>query len=140
MQIQGGCHCGRIGYDAEINPKYVIICHCTDCQTNSGAPYRANVPVLPEKFHLRGEPSTYVKTGSSGAKTVLAFCGHCGSALYSHRQDDPPHLNLRLGAIKQRAELTPKAQYWCDSAMPWVMDISRIPRSPDQRPVAAEAP
>ena len=39
MKIEGSCHCGKISYEAEINPEYVIICHCTDCQTISGAPY-----------------------------------------------------------------------------------------------------
>ncbi|MBN9534644.1 MAG: GFA family protein [Alphaproteobacteria bacterium] len=133
MKIDGCCHCGRITYEAEINPDYVIICHCTDCQTVSGAPYRANVPVLAANFKLRGEPKTYVKIASSGNEMMLAFCGNCGTSLYSGKKDDPSVFNLRLGAVKQRAELTPKAQYWCRSAMPWAMDLARIPQSPDQR-------
>ena len=55
MKIDGGCHCGAIRYEAEINPDNVIICHCTDCQAMSGAPYRVNVPVRAEKFVLHGE-------------------------------------------------------------------------------------
>ena len=128
MEIEGRCHCGEIGYEAIVNPDKVIICHCTDCQTNSGAPYRANVPVLIEKFHLRGQPQTYVKTGDSGAKVVLAFCGNCGSAMYSSKLENPTYLNLRLGAVKQRADLIPKAQYFCRSGMAWAMDISGIPQ------------
>jgi hypothetical protein len=132
MKIDGSCHCGKITYEAAIDPDYVIICHCTDCQAVSGAPYRANVPVLAEKFKLRGEPKTYVKTAASGNEMTLAFCGECGSALYSTKKGDQAIFNLRLGAVKQRAELTPKAQYWCGSAMPWAMDLGAIPQSPDQ--------
>lgn len=132
MKIEGRCHCGAISYEAEIDPDKVIICHCTDCQTNSGAPYRANVPVLAENFKLNGQPNTYVKTAESGNRAVLSFCGNCGSALFSGRQDNPLVYNLRLGAVKQRAELVPKAQYWCRSAMPWAMDLRAIPQSPDQ--------
>jgi hypothetical protein len=136
MKIEGKCHCGKISYEAEIDPERVVICHCTDCQTNSGAPYRANVPAETDKFKLHGEPKTYVKIANSGNKLVTAFCGDCGSALYSTKAENPLVFNLRLGAVKQRAQLTPKAQFWCSSAMPWVMDISHIPRSPDQtRPV-----
>jgi hypothetical protein len=134
MKIEGRCHCGEIGYVASVNPDNVIICHCTDCQTNSGAPYRANVPVLLEKITLRGEPRTYVKTGGSGAKVVLSFCGTCGSAMFSARRDNPTYLNLRLGAIKERAELVPKAQYFCGSGMAWAMDIRDIPQSDRARP------
>jgi hypothetical protein len=136
MKIDGRCHCGKISYEAEIDPEKVIICHCTDCQTNSGAPYRANVPAAIETFELTGQPKTYVKIADSGNKAVIAFCGDCGSALYSAKLENPAVVNLRLGAVTQRAELIPKAQFWCSSAMPWVMDISRIPQSPDQsRPV-----
>jgi hypothetical protein len=132
MKIEGRCHCGEISYDAEIDPERVIICHCTDCQTNSGAPYRANVPVATDKINLRGRPKTYVKTADSGNKLLVAFCGDCGSALYSTKLEKALVLNLRLGAVKQRAQLVPKAQFWCGSAMPWAMDISRIPQAPNQ--------
>src|SRR5262245_61542598 len=90
IKIDGSCHCGEITYEADINPDYVVICHCTDCQNISGAPYRANVPVLPENFTLRGTPKTYMKTADSGNKIVHAFCGNCGSALYSHRAVETP--------------------------------------------------
>ncbi len=98
MKIEGSCHCGarsvtRRGCD----PGKVVICHCTDCQTVSGAPYRANVPVLAEKFTLHGEPKTYEKIAASGNVLVLAFCGgECGSALYSAKRDEPAVFNLRL--------------------------------------------
>ncbi|WP_309142356.1 GFA family protein [Bradyrhizobium sp. sGM-13] len=134
MRIEGGCHCGRISYDAEINPDYVVICHCTDCQTISGAPYRASVPVKTENFKLSGQPKTYVKTAASGNKRVLAFCADCGSAIYSTSLENRLVFNLRLGGVKQRAQLTPKYQGWCRSALPWAMDIGHIPQIPDQTP------
>ncbi|MGD0193143.1 MAG: GFA family protein [Rhizomicrobium sp.] len=132
MHIDGACHCGKISYTAEIDPARVVICHCNDCQTNSGAPYRANAPAPIDTFSLSGQPKIYVKTADSGANVAIAFCGECGSALYSAKLDNHEVVNLRLGAVKQRAQLTPRAQFWCGSAMPWAMDISRIPQSPDQ--------
>lgn len=128
MKIDGACHCGAISYLAEVNPDNVIVCHCTDCQTISGAPYRANVPVKIENLQLSGQPRTYVKTGDSGRKVVTAFCADCGAAIYSGKLEDPVYFNLRLGAVKQRALLPPKAQGFCGSAMPWAMDISGVRR------------
>jgi hypothetical protein len=136
MKIDGRCHCGKIRYEAEIDPDRVILCHCTDCQTISGAPYRANVPVPAGQFTLQGQPKTYEKTADSGNRLVTAFCGDCGSALYSSRLEKPVYLNLRLWGVTQRAELVPKRQGWCRSAMPWAMDISRIPQVPDKAPPA----
>jgi hypothetical protein len=132
-KIEGSCHCGKISYEADINPDLVMICHCSDCQIISGAPCRASVLVKAENFQLRGQPKSYVKTGGSGKPRAEAFCAECGSALYSTSLEERPSLfNLRLGAVKQRVQLVPKFQGFCNSAMPWVMDIARIPRISDQ--------
>lgn len=32
MHIDGACRCGKIGYEAKVDPQDVAICHCTDCQ------------------------------------------------------------------------------------------------------------
>ena len=40
MKIEGGCHCGGIRFEAEVDPAAVVICHCTDCQTFSGSAFR----------------------------------------------------------------------------------------------------
>ena len=136
MKIDGGCHCGAITFEAEVDPNKVAVCHCTDCQQISGAPYRASVPALAEKLILHGTPKHYVKTAESGNKRLHAFCGECGSAIYATTPTDQRVFNLRVGAIKQRAELTPKIQGWCRSAMPWVWDLEAIPKVPDERHLA----
>ena len=106
MKIEGHCHCGKIAYEANVDPSKSAICNCTDCQQFSGSPWRASVPALAENFHLlHGEPKKYVKTADSGTKRMQAFCGDCGSAIYSTSVDDQKIFNLRLGAVKQREQL-----------------------------------
>ena len=136
MKIDGSCHCGRVTYDAEIDPAHVIICHCADCQTFSSAPYRVSVfGVAQDEFRLlTGNPKTYIKTGRSGRRISVAFCGDCGSALYSTSAETPASLNLRIGAIRQRGMLVPRAQGFCDSAMPWAMNIDGIRKIPEPVP------
>jgi hypothetical protein len=90
--------------------------------------------VKAENFKLHGQPKTYVKTADSGNKRVLGFCADCGSAIYSTSLEDRIFFSLRLGAVKQRAQLIPKYQGWCRSALPWAMDIGHIPRKPDPTP------
>lgn len=132
MKIEGRCHCGEISFEAEVDPNRVALCHCTDCQAISGAPFRASVPAPAEKLTLRGEPRTYVKTGDSGNKRLHGFCGTCGSAIYAANPEKTV-FNLRLGAIRQRAELVPKHQGFCRSAIPWAMDVRDIPQVPDAK-------
>jgi hypothetical protein len=46
MRIEGHGHCGRIAYEATVDPDTVGIRHCADCQTLSGAPHLGGRPSL----------------------------------------------------------------------------------------------
>lgn len=128
MKIDGTCHCGAIAYEAEVDPAKASICHCGDCQTLSGAPFRASVPAKAEDFRiLKGQPRTYVKVAESGNRRAQGFCGDCGSPVYATSADDPKVYNLRLGDIKQRTQIPAQRQIWCESALDWAQDVSALP-------------
>jgi hypothetical protein len=130
MHIDGACHCGKIRYEAEVDPAKVSLCHCTDCQVLTGSPFRASVRALPGSLRfLQGAPRTYTKTAESGVLREQGFCEHCGTPLYATSPGPEPRLyNLRLGSIQQRAQLEPRAQIWCRSELPWVGKIAALPR------------
>jgi hypothetical protein len=128
MKIDGACHCGAIRYEAEADPESVVICHCTDCQTFAGAPYRVSVAVPLRTLDLRGQPKAYAKTADSGRRVDVTFCPDCGTALWSHGEGRD-FVFLRLGTIRQRAQLPPKRQGFCASAQPWAMDIRDVPEA-----------
>jgi hypothetical protein len=133
MHIEGGCHCGYITYEAEIDPGAVGICHCTDCQTLSGSAFRTVVPARKDAFRmLGGQPKIYVKTAESGNKRAQAFCPECGTPIYATSASDPQVFGIRVGTARQRAELQPKRQIWCRSAQDWVTDLDSIPKFPKQ--------
>ncbi len=133
MKVTGSCHCGRITFDAELDPAHVSVCHCTDCQTLSGSPYRVSVRVPVESFHLRsGQPKVYIKTAESGAKRAQAFCAECGTPIHASDPVNPEAYSVRVGCLDQRASLPPQRQIWCRSALPWSEDLSSLPRSERQ--------
>ncbi len=125
MKIDGSCHCGFITCEAEADPERTAICHCTDCQTLSGTAFRTMIVVPSTNFKLlSGSPKTYVKTGDSGRPRAQTFCPECGSPLYATGVgDDTKFFNIRLGTVRQRAQLPPKVQFWCRSAQPWLPEI-----------------
>ena len=126
MKIHGQCHCGQISLTAWVEPADVVVCHCTDCQTFSGAPYRASVRVAQELVTITGKATEYVKTAESGHQRVQGFCGTCGTNLYTTAWRDRSVMGLRLGCIAERAALTPQVQVWRRSAMPWVNQLDGI--------------
>lgn len=132
MRVDGSCHCGQVTFQAEVDPAKVLVCHCTDCQVLSGTAFRVVVYAEPGSFKLvGGKPKTYVKTAESGNKRVQGFCPNCGSSLYAHALAGDPHflppiVGLRIGALKQRAQLPPKVQHWTRSRLPWVPHMDGV--------------
>jgi len=140
MLIDGACHCGAIRFSAEIDPSRVMLCHCTDCQVLSGSPFRHVVPASVEKFSLKGDPKTYVKLAQSGNRRAQSFCAECGTPIYAAAAENPTWVSIRLGCVRQRAQLKPAAQIWQHSALPWLSELSSVPGSPEQQAISVAAP
>ena len=121
MKIDGSCHCGNITYEADVNTDEIYICHCADCQSISGSPFRWAVTISEENFNLlSGQPKIYVKKSDSGNTSHQLFCPDCASPIYSTSVvEGPKYFNLRLGTARQRSELIPKIELWCRSAQQW---------------------
>jgi hypothetical protein len=132
MKVTGGCHCGHLKYEAEVEPGTVRVCHCTDCQRLTGTAFRTNIASLPGTFRLLGgAPKIYIKTAESGNKRAHSFCPECGTPIYAAAPEpNPPTYGLRVGGIDQRGQLGPPTrQIWCRSALPWSMNISAVERA-----------
>jgi hypothetical protein len=131
MKVTGGCHCGHIKYEAEVDPATVRVCHCTDCQRLTGTAFRANIASLPGTFRFTsGTPKIYIKTAESGNQRAHAFCPECGTPIYAAAPEpNPSTYGLRVGGIDQRTQLgAPTRQIWCRSALPWSMDLTQTER------------
>ena len=128
LLVDGSCHCGRIQFEAEVDPSKVTACHCTDCQKMTGAPFRVVVPAAKEHFKLlQGQPKTYLKIAESGNRRLQAFCPDCGASIYATSEFNQEFFGLRVGTLTQRAELIPQKQIWHRSAMTWLNQLDHIP-------------
>jgi hypothetical protein len=129
MHIDGGCHCGHVRYEAEIDPQDVSICHCTDCQSLTGSAFRVTVETAADNVRLTAAPpKLYIKTAANGAKRLQYFCGECGSPLLTTGEGEAAAFwGIRWGSIRQRESLVPKRQIWCRSAVPWIADVPGLP-------------
>jgi hypothetical protein len=128
MKVHGSCHCGAIRFEADADPQKAGVCHCTDCQSLTGSAFTLFLQVPSAAFRLTaGEPKIYLKTGESGNRRAQVFCSNCGSRVWSSAQSNPPFYNLRVGTLRERAELPPKMQVWCRSALPWINELGSVP-------------
>jgi hypothetical protein len=129
MHITGGCHCGAIRYEAEVDPGTAGICHCTDCQILSGTAFRVSIRAAPGSFRIvAGTLRVYTKTAESGTRRDQAFCETCGSPIYAATPGPEPRIySIRAGTIDQRQQLRPAGQIWTRSQLPWLGEFTALP-------------
>lgn len=135
-KVNGGCHCGQVTFEAEVDEQKVVLCHCTDCQQMSGAPYRGIVISSGAAFNVQGTVKNYVKdTANSGNPRIQAFCPECGTHLYAtslNGEHKDKLFNIRLGTLEQRNDLAPTVEIWCNSAQSWLPAMDGTKKIPGQ--------
>jgi hypothetical protein len=131
MHIDGTCHCGAVSFTAQIDPTRVVVCHCSDCQVLSGAPFRA-VAIAPiDTLKVQGATKSYIKVAQSGNRRAQVFCPECATPLWATAPENATTVVVRLGCVKQKAALSPSVQIWHRSALPWLPDLEKTPSTPE---------
>lgn len=119
MKIEGGCLCGAVRYRAEGPARMAFLCHCRDCQQQSGS---GNLPlmVVPKKtFAAEGDTRSFQTTGDSGRKLLRHFCPVCGSSLFAEAEALAEDVLLAAGTLDDPALFTPGRSIHADSRVHW---------------------
>jgi hypothetical protein len=132
-KLDGRCLCGEISYTCDAEPMATAICHCTECQRQSGGTYSLVVVVPRDALNVEGELASFPTMGTdSGKETLRKFCRNCGSPIVSLGEATPELAFIKAGTLDDTSWLEPQMQVWCDSAQPWVpLDShpgARLPR------------
>jgi hypothetical protein len=135
--ITGRCLCGNVTYRADAEPVVQAVCHCADCQRQTGNPFSVIVAVPRDALHVEGDSlSSYATIGEDhGAETERSFCSNCGSPLFSIAAVMPEMAFVKAGSLDDSSWLTPAVEAWTRSAQPWAprfegtMQLERGPGS-----------
>ena len=133
LPLQGGCMCGEVRFAVDRPLLGALYCHCKRCQRRTGTAF--SVTALTERGSLR------VTAGDGLIRTcdprdggwVKAFCGSCGSQLYTSNPDDPGLVAVRMGAIDGDPGIRPAAHQFTDYAAVWEpLPDDGLPRFPER--------
>ena len=125
----GGCGCGHTHYRVSGAPIFVNLCHCRQCQQQSGAPAALNGFFEAERVELLSGTLTEhtTPTGSGGIQTICR-CAQCGVALWSFYPSlGRLLLALRVGTLDDPSTLRPDAAIFLAEALPWAPLPEGIP-------------
>jgi hypothetical protein len=122
-KLDGSCLCGNVTYgcgDAE--PLAMAVCHCADCQKQTGTTFSMVVVVPRDPLQIEGESLASYKTvgTDSGHNTARHFCRECGSPIVSLSEGTPELAYIKAGTLNDKSWFEPQMHVWCDSAQPWV--------------------
>jgi hypothetical protein len=98
MEVEGGCYCGAVRYQAEGEPMFKGQCHCRECQyISGGAPnYVMGMPETGFQY-TKGEPKIFRRSDLDNPVT-REFCADCGTHLLSRAPGLPLAL-LKVGTL-----------------------------------------
>jgi len=134
-KIKGGCLCGQIRYESDAEPLLAVLCHCINCQKNSGTAYSTNVAIPRGEIIIEGKPSIYVDSGDTGNVVNRFFCPNCGSALLSESDVLDTLTILKAGTLDDTSWLNPTMEVYCDSAQKWTKRNEKLESHPKMLPV-----
>lgn len=121
VQYDGGCQCGAVRYRISAQPVRVSICHCTQCQRQSGTAFSMALIVPDDGFALlQGALKTWTRSSDAGRPVVCGFCADCGTRITHRAEAYRGFTNVRPGTLDDRAWLRPTTSYWTREKQPWV--------------------
>lgn len=125
--LTGQCLCGDITfeYDGPLGP--IALCHCSQCRRAHGSAFSASAPVQKIRFRwLSGKDQ--IREYESRPGKYRAFCGRCGSQLYSRLDAIPGILRLRVGVINEPLDSSPAQHVFVGSKSDWFEITDDIPQ------------
>jgi hypothetical protein len=128
-KLDGRCLCGAVSYTSDAEPLFCAICHCTNCQRQTGTSFSIVVAVPEDGFQVTGELSEHATIGDDhGQPTRRRFCGQCGSPIVTVSDALPGVAIIKAGTLDDTSWLEPQLEIWGRSAQPWIPEVEGRPR------------
>ncbi len=120
-QLDGRCLCGSVTYRCDGEAMATLLCHCTDCQRQTGTAFSIVVGVDRESLHIEGQLGTFTTIGEDTGEAVKRqFCVSCGSPIVSLPDATPDLAFIKAGTLDDNSWLEPEMEIWARSAHPYV--------------------
>jgi hypothetical protein len=130
MSRRGKCLCGSVTYELTGDVIATAVCHCDNCQRQSGGAFSVNLVVHESQLAVTGDLATFEDRGehNDGVYVLRRFCSSCGSPIYSALVETEGVIAVKAGTLDEKADVLPTVQAWCEHKQPWVdlpgMDVS----------------
>ena len=102
--MTGGCACGKVRFEADVEDDEAYLCHCRMCQRATGSVSIAFKNMEQAKMRWLSGPDWY----ESSAIARRPFCRECGTSLGFQFKDGSDKLDLTVAAFDDPSRFKPK--------------------------------
>ena len=130
IKHQGGCHCGKVRFQAEADPWMVFQCNCMRCRRLLGT--MAVFVIFDDSANVQfsGETSEYVTKGESGLPVRHYFCPVCGAMIQVEADAyNMGGAGIILGAFDDPHQFKPEWETYTELKLNWLRDNGCIKKS-----------
>jgi hypothetical protein len=121
MERSATCACGQLHVTCAGGPVRISICHCLDCQRQTGSVFgmRARYPREAVSV-VAGTSKTFTRRADRGNTVTFHFCTDCGSAIYWVHSGFPDVIAVAAGAFADPGFPAPKVSVYEHSRHRWL--------------------
>lgn len=127
--IQGSCLCGGVRYEYDGEIEEISMCHCSQCRKVTGSAFLPVSRIDAAKFRITAGAELLKEYRSIPTK-VRAFCGNCGSPIYSALDNQPEFKRLRVGTVETPFACANAYHIFADSKASWYDITDTHPQYP----------
>lgn len=133
--LTGRCLCGAVELSISEPLVGARYCHCTRCQRRTGTAFAVSGLTRPGSFSITRGAEAVREFRPAAGGWIKAFCGECGSQLYTTSPDDPDEVAVRYGALDADPGVRPSSHQFVDYAAPWEpLQDDGLPRYGERAP------
>jgi hypothetical protein len=127
MAREGGCSCGAVRYRLASDPLFTHVCHCRNCQRQTGSAFVVNLLIETDRVELlAGEPEAVDVPRDDGSSQRIWRCPGCRVALYS-QYTSPAVRFVRAGTLDEPRGIEPDVHIFTKSKVGWVTLPESVP-------------
>lgn len=105
MRVTGGCHCGAVRFEADVEPQAEVLdCNCSICRMTG----HLHLFVPHEQFRLIEGGSELVSYSFGSHAAEHLFCRHCGIKSFYQPRSHPEAWSVNLRCLDERNSLNPR--------------------------------
>src|SRR3954454_9946473 len=99
MSLTGGCMCEGVRFEVTEPLLGALYCHCKRCQRRTGSAFSVTALTVPGSSRVTEGEALVRRWDPGDGGWIKAFCGECGSQVFTTHPENPELISIRVGAL-----------------------------------------